>query len=121
MTCRPGRPPDPPARRCPGDEPRASGITLAYDGAIHGTSEVTRFSIADSVVTASTVRPRQYAGRTGTVVEVRGGEIGVHLGSASSHGRATWFLAMDLGQSLCGAPRSPASPIPGPSVPAGAS
>ncbi len=59
--------------------------------------------MGQSVRVNDDVRPPQYRSRTGVVTEVRGGEIGVNLGSANSHNSASWFRPhelslMDIGQ-----------------------
>lgn len=62
--------------------------------------EINHFEVGDRVVTLPTVRPRQYGSRTGTVVEMRGGEIGVRFGSERSHDAATWFRPRELTSTL---------------------
>ena len=41
--------------------------------------------MGQSVRVNDDVRPRQYAGRVGTVVTINEGEIGLNLGSSNSH------------------------------------
>lgn len=90
------------------------------------------YQIGDRVVTASTVRPRKFADRVGRVASLSVGEVGVDFSPETSiaHLRAdAWFLSTETApeeapeeaiDSLCGAPRSPANPGAGQSVPAGA-
>jgi hypothetical protein len=54
--------------------------------------------LGQAVTTAGSVRPSQFAGQSGVVVEMNGrdGEIGVRLGSALSHTPAIWFRHHEL-------------------------
>lgn len=53
------------------------------------------FEPGQTVVVNAEVRPRRFAGKVGTVVEV-GGEIGVRLGSRRSHTSLAWFRPEEL-------------------------
>lgn len=54
------------------------------------------FKTGDPVMTKASVRPTRYADRTGVVIALNEGEVGVRFGSADSHSAAVWFRPSEL-------------------------